>query len=166
MSKTGYSSTQIRLHWLLAVMVLVQFIFHDGVHNLGRLIQRGEEPSILDVIWGQSHVVLGLLIFVMAAVRLSVRLKQKVPPPPQAENAVLKIIAKLTHFMLYTILLVMPVSGSVAWFGHVELAAKGHEFGKGLLLAFLFLHVVGALYQQFVLKTDVLKRMVKPENNF
>ena len=69
------------------------------------------------------------------------------------------ILAKLTHVGLYAVMILMPVSGYVAWFGGVEAAAKGHNVLKIVLLALVALHVVGALYHQFVLRDGTLARM-------
>ena len=44
----------------------------------------------------------------------------------------------------------------------VEAAAEGHEVMRIILLALVALHVLGALYQRLVLRSDVMTRMVKP----
>ena len=163
MSATGYSKLQIRLHWLLAILILIQFVLHEGILGLIALTERGEVPTLFEQIWGLSHVAIGFLVFVLAAFRLVVRIKQKVPAPPENENKFLQQIAHLTHLALYAVLLIMPISGSVAWFGGVEQAAMGHNVGKVVLLVFAFLHIGGAVYQHFILKTDVVKRMIKAE---
>ena len=56
----------------------------------------------------------------------------------------------------------MPITGGVAWFLGVESAAEVHEIGKPLLIVFVALHVLGALYQHFVNRSKVMVRMVKP----
>ena len=56
-------------------------------------------------------------------------------------------------------MILMPLSGSVAWFGGVEAAAQGHNVLKIVLLALVALHLVGALYHQFVLRDGTLARM-------
>jgi cytochrome b561 len=69
------------------------------------------------------------------------------------------LLAKVAHVGLYVLLILMPVCGAVAWFGGVEAAAQGHNVMKVLLLALVVLHVVGALYHQFVLRDGTLARM-------
>ena len=56
-------------------------------------------------------------------------------------------------------MILMPLSGSVAWFGGVEVAAQGHNVLKIVLLALVALHVIGALYHQFILRDGTLARM-------
>ncbi len=164
MSTTGYSRLQIGLHWVLAILIVVQFILHEGILGLIDMAERGDVPSVFALIWGWSHVAIGFLIFALAAFRLIVRIQQKVPPPPENENKYLQQISHLTHWALYAVLLIMPISGSVAWFGGVEQAALGHNVGKVILLVFAFLHIGGAVYQHFILKTDIVQRMIKAED--
>ncbi|MEZ5723006.1 MAG: cytochrome b/b6 domain-containing protein [Paracoccaceae bacterium] len=60
---------------------------------------------------------------------------------------------------LYALLIVMVVSGGLAWFGQQRWAAEAHEVLKALVLVLVGVHVLGALYQQIVLASDVMKRM-------
>ena len=87
------------------------------------------------------------------------RWRRGVPLPPAEESPALQAVAKAVHLALYAILLLMPVSGLVAWFGHVGAAAQVHEVMKLPLLVLVGLHVLGALYHQFVLKNGLIERM-------
>ena len=69
--------------------------------------------------------------------------------------------AHATHGILYLALLLSPLSGAAAWFGQVEMAANAHVALKFVLLAFVALHVAGALYHQFILKNGLIKRMMR-----
>ena len=57
----------------------------------------------------------------------------------------------------------MPLTGATAWLFGVELAGEVHEFLKNVLIAVVALHIAGALYEHFVTRSDVLKRMLRPE---
>ena len=57
----------------------------------------------------------------------------------------------------------MPATGALAWFGGIEASAAVHRAGMLTILALLLLHIAGALYQHFVLKTDVMRRMLRAE---
>ena len=74
------------------------------------------------------------------------------------------MLAKVVHLGLYALMFMMPISGSVAWFGGVEAAAFGHNVMKVMLLAFIALHFAGALYHQFVLRDGILTRMRRPQD--
>ncbi len=73
-------------------------------------------------------------------------------------------MAKATHFLIYALIIGMPISGAVAWFGGVPGAAAAHVLAKSVLLVLVILHVAGALFQQFLLKSNVLTRMVMSQD--
>jgi cytochrome b561 len=75
------------------------------------------------------------------------------------ESVVQRALAKGTHVGLYALMILMPISGSVAWFGGIDAAAQGHNILKVALLALIALHVAGALWHQFVLKDGLIARM-------
>ena len=74
----------------------------------------------------------------------------------------LKLVAHVTHWALYALMILLPIGGGMAWFGGVEFAAEVHGTIAPVLMFLIVLHVVGALYHQFVLKTNLMDRMRKP----
>jgi cytochrome b561 len=157
---TGFSATQIRLHWIVFIVIVLQYVLHDSISEAWHAVERGQEIAFNPLV--ASHVFGGILVLALALWRIVLRLKRGAPPPPEHEPAILKLAAGATHLGLYALLILMPVSGMAAWFGRVEAAAEGHEVMRIILLALVALHVLGALYQRFVLKSDVMTRMVKP----
>ena len=157
---TGFSATQIRLHWIVFIVIVLQYVLHDSISEAWHAVERGQEIAFDPLVAG--HVFGGILVLALALWRIVLRLKRGAPPPPEHEPAILKLAAGATHLGLYALLILMPVSGMAAWFGRVEAAAEGHEVMRIILLALVALHVLGALYQRFVLKSDVMTRMVKP----
>jgi len=158
----GYTLTQIVLHWAVFVLVALQFILHDGISNAWRTwVREGTfEPSAVVI----SHVVFGVLVLVLVVWRLAIKARRGAPALPEDEPAWMKLAAHGTHLGLYTLLILMTVTGGLAWFGGQGWSADLHEqILKPLLILLVALHVAGALYQQFVLKSDVLKRMGRPE---
>lgn len=68
------------------------------------------------------------------------------------------------HWALYVLMLALPITGLLAWFGGVTALADPHgEILKVLLWVMIVLHVAAALYHQFVLRDNLLNRMRKPE---
>lgn len=155
-----YTKTQIRLHWLIFLLIALQYLNNDAISHAWRQMGRGEtvvfDPMIL------VHVALGVLIALMVLMRIVARLRYGAPALPEEEPPALRLAAQLTHLGLYLLMVAVPVSGAVAWFLRVEAAGEAHEVLKALLLVFVGLHVLGALYQQFVLKTGVMTRMTRP----
>lgn len=160
MSVASYSKTQIGLHWSIAALILVQFLVPDGMQHVWRAFRRGLEVSPNDLPLAYMHVVIGLTVLVLAAWRLWLRTTRGVPPVSGMEHPALRLLAKATHFVIYALIFIVPLSGAAAWFLGVPGAAQVHVLGQNILLYVVLLHTAGALVQHFVFKTDVLRRML------
>lgn len=158
---TGYSRLQIRLHWIVAALIVLQYVLHDSISEAWRTLRRGGEVAFDPLI--AAHVFGGIAVLLLVLWRLSVRLKRGAPPPPEQEHPLLKTLAHITHWTLYALMILMPITGAVAWFGGAEGAAEVHEVLRVPLLLLTLLHVAAALFHQFVLKTNLMMRMKKPE---
>jgi len=97
---------------------------------------------------------------VLALWRIWLRMTRGAPPLPTSEPKALRVIAHTTHVLIYALIIGMPISGSLAWFLGVEPAAAAHGLAKNVLFALVILHVAGALFQQIVLRSNVLSRML------
>jgi cytochrome b561 len=153
---TGYSRLQIALHWIVFVLIAQQYLFHDAIaaawDRLSDGLEAGFDPLVA------AHVAGGALILAFTVWRLALRARRGAPPKPEGGRAQV-LVARYTRLGLYALMILMPVSGAVAWFGGVETAALGHNVLKIALLALIALHVAGALYHQFVLRDGTLARM-------
>ncbi|WP_421855362.1 cytochrome b [Oricola sp.] len=157
---SGFTATQIRLHWIVFILIVAQYVLHEGISQAWDAVERGQPAGFNPIV--ASHVLFGILVLALTLWRLTIRTRRGAPPPPEDEPAVLKLAASATHFALYALLILMPLSGLAAWFGGAEMAAEAHETMRIVLLALVALHVGGALYHHFILKTDVLTRMRRP----
>ncbi|ALG89415.1 MULTISPECIES: cytochrome b [Actibacterium] len=160
-SPTGYSRLQIRLHWIIAALIILQYLLHESIVAAWELLEEGGTVDFSPLI--ASHVFGGLLVLVLALWRLVVRMQRGAPVPPEEEHPALKMAAAVIHWSFYALMIVMPITGALAWFGRVDAAAGVHSALRILLLALFLIHVVAALYHQFVLKTNVMMRMKQPE---
>lgn len=156
----GYSARQIRLHWLVAIIIVLQFVLHEPIAEAWEGIENGQSPAFNWLIL--SHVSGGTLVLIFALWRLVLRQTRGVPPAPEAEPAPLRLAAHLGHLALYALMIAMPLSGMAAWFGGIEAAAEGHEVMKVALLALVAVHVLAALWHQFWLKDGLMARMKRP----
>jgi cytochrome b561 len=155
----SYSTMQKALHWLVAVIIIVQLVFGEDMAHAFEAFEENADasglssPIVLFHIWG------GMSIILFAAWRLFLRKTRGAPELPAEEPAYLKFAASATHVLFYALMVVAPVSGAVAYFYGVEAAGEFHEILKPAFILLILAHVGGALYQHFMLKTDVLKRM-------
>lgn len=105
------------------------------------------------------HVYGGIVILALVMWRLVLRLVRGAPQPPVEESERLNLVAQLTHWALYAAMVLIPVTGLTAWFGGIGAFGEVHEVLGNLLLFLIGLHVLGALYHQFILGTNPIARM-------
>ena len=86
--------------------------------------------------------------------------KPGVPPLPQSDGALQARIATAMHVALYLLLILMPITGVVAWAGPSGGAAALHTALRLVLFGLVVLHFLAALVGQFVQKTGVIGRMM------
>lgn len=102
---TRYDTVSIVFHWVTAIAVLAAFILGPG--GFGRLLRNGGDPGThLDIVWHES---LGILIFVLTALRLlwtAVR-----PVAPQVDMpGLMHLASKAAHLGLWALLLITPIT--------------------------------------------------------
>lgn len=159
-SPKGYSRVQIGLHWVIALLILFQLLFHDGMEAAWEAFQKGMP---IEGNSAQIHASVGALVLVLAVIRIIIRLRRGAPDLPPDGNPLQDLAAKATHIALYALLVLVPLSGMAAWGGGIVPAAGVH----GLLFTGLFflvlLHLVAALYHQYYLKDGLIRRMMRSE---
>lgn len=157
--RKGYSGAQIALHWLVAILVLAQFLLAEGMEEAWDAVERGGTP---DTSGALPHIVIGGSILVLALVRLGVRFARGVPGPAEGEGGLQLVAAKVVHGLLYVLMIGLPLGGAAAWYLGIEAAADAHQIGKTLLLILVVLHILGAVYNQWVLRNGLIGRMMRP----
>lgn len=159
----GYSSAQIALHWIVAALVIFQLFTGDQIVPAYRALRRGTEASAADILNANIHIYVGTAVLVLSVLRLGFRLKRGAPIQPSHETALQRVLASATHWVLYGIVIGMPVTGLMAWYLGLRDMGEIHEAAKVAIIAVIAWHMLGAFWQHFVAKTDVLVRMLKPE---
>jgi cytochrome b561 len=170
--RDGFSATQRILHWLMAIMVLaMRFI---GVSMVSTL-----RPRFLILI--SIHKPLGIAILALAVLRLGVRLRLGAPPLPDDVPWTQALAAKLSHVVLYALLIAMPLVGwgmlsagghPIVLYGSFHLPAilphddQLHAFllTTHIVLAYMFfaiilLHVAAALFHALVRRDGIFRAM-------
>jgi cytochrome b561 len=162
------------LHWLIVLLVIVQF----GLALRADALPRG--PALLSVLG--LHKSVGITIFALMILRLLWRSFNPAPEPPAHMPHWQRIAARVSHFAIYGLLLLLPLFGwlmssarnfPVSWFKLVTLPDliapsetayrffhEGHEVMARLLLLLVLLHVGAALKHHFIDRDNVLMRML------
>jgi cytochrome b561 len=142
------------------LLIAFQFVAHQAMEEAWEVIEKGGTAAPSPMAW--AHVGAGMLVLALAVWRLALRLTRGVPPLPKEEPPMMKMAAHVTHWALYAMMILLPIGGGMAWFGGLEFAAEMHGTFAPVLMALFLLHVAGALYHQFVLKTNLMDRMRTP----
>lgn len=90
------------LHWSMAVMILAMLFV--GIGMVSTATERYRYLLAL-------HRPLGILILVLAVVRLTYRLLNPAPPLPASLPKVQQAAAKISHIVLYALMFIMPLLG-------------------------------------------------------
>ncbi len=167
MTSRRYSTPARVLHWAVAVLAIAQIL-------LGWAADWSERP--LSDLFIDQHVRVGILIFLLMLLRISWRLGHQPPPMPRDFPTWQRHSAGVVHWILYLLLLAMPVSGYVLWawsgkslsfwgVGTVPILFTGgddefwrsvagyaHEYGAYTISALVLIHIGAALHHQFVAK--------------
>lgn len=157
----GFSPTQIALHWAVALLILFNLIMSDDMSHLWRQIQQtGPMPTTTGA-W--LHIIVGVAILVLAAWRLVLRFTRGVPAAPAGEGKALKLAGEAGHFLLYALMIALPVTGLLTFYGNIDALGEIHGgILKALLWVLIAGHVLAAFYHHFILKDGLLNRMRKP----
>ena len=170
-----YTRTAMLLHWLVAVLLLGQFAFGWYLETIPRGVPaRGYFVNL--------HKSTGLLIGLVILLRLGWRLTHAPPPLPDSIPRWQQQAAAASHYLLYVLMLVMPLSGYIAsnfsrfgvhFFNVVKLEPWGidsklvygifnqtHILSSWLLLALVTVHVLAALKHLLVDHDSVFSRML------
>jgi cytochrome b561 len=171
--KDLFSPLQRLLHWLMAIMVLAMLFI--GVTMVSTL-----KPGFLTLI--AIHKPLGITILVLALLRLGLRLRRGAPPLPSDLPSIQAIAAKLSHAVLYALLIAMPLIGwgmlsaggypivLVGSFHLPQILPQDDRVYAALrtahvLLAYAFfatilLHIAAALFHALIRRDGVFRTMV------
>ncbi len=164
----------ISLHWIIAIAFIAMLAFGMYVEDLPRSPEKGELIGL--------HKSIGVIILLLALVRIGWRAMSKYPAPLSEVPKWQDIIAKLTLLVLILGTVMLPVSGIVmsiggghglAVFGLELIAGSGekmetlskighimHGLGGKLMIVFIVLHILGAIKHEHIQKDGTLSRML------
>jgi cytochrome b561 len=169
-----YTSTAIALHWLIAVLLLGQFVFGLMLDD----IPRGTPARGIYV---NLHKSTGILIGLLILLRIVWRLTHTPPALPGTMPAWQQRAARYSHAALYLCMLMLPLSGYLAsnfskygikFFNAVQMPPWGpddktlyavfnqmHQVTALLLALFVGLHVLAVAKHMLIDHDGLLQRM-------
>jgi cytochrome b561 len=97
-----FTPLQRALHWIMAVCILAMLFIGVGMVST----VASEYLTLVNI-----HKPLGILILILALIRLVVRLVYGAPPLPLDLPEPMKLAAYLSHYALYALMIAMPLIG-------------------------------------------------------
>lgn len=168
---TQYSKRMVIVHWLtLALLVAGWFLGHE--------LAEATDDSKATLAGYIVHALVGGTILLLTVARLYFRSKDGTPPA--IGRSELEKVMKGVHYILYTLLIVLPLSGIVTiitsdagkallagdasllpkkdGYEHV-LAHEVHETLVTVLIVLVAAHMLVAIKHQFITKNSLMKRV-------
>lgn len=180
-SSSEFGSLAKWLHWLIAIGIFV--LIYLGLEQAG--MERGPEKLAAR----ETHGAIALIVFALMTIRLVWRFMNEVPAHPQDMPSWQGAMAALVHWGIYIAVFVQLIAGpitvatggrTIPFFNLFSISLpiaqdedrhhfweEVHEFTWKIVAALLILHVLGAIYNHFIAKNDVLRRMtvgIKPSD--
>jgi cytochrome b561 len=172
-STRSWGSVSKALHWIIVLLIINQWVIAERAEDLAGLAKL----KALGI-----HKSFGMTILMLAVIRLAWRLMNPVPDLTAETKPWERVLAKISHLLLYGLIFAMPITGwlmssaktySVSWFklfAFPNLVGKNdyvyhltqdlHHILFKVLVAVAVLHALGALKHHFIDRNDVLKRML------
>lgn len=170
-----YTGVAQALHWLTAAALCFLLPFVWVAENF--------PPGPVRVLWYMAHESMGISVFLMVLMRLTWRWRHQPPAYPADTGRVTALLARLSHGLLYAVLLVMPVTGylmagngqDVPFFRVIslpgftanealgKLADTVHVWCQFLVYGLIVLHVAATVWHVAVRRDGMLDRMLPPQ---
>jgi cytochrome b561 len=170
-----YTATAKWLHWLMAILIIGTFLL-----GLTMTDMPGITPTKLK--YFNWHKWAGVTVLALATLRLLWRLSHAAPPLPNSMPRWQKLVAEITHYLLYALIFAVPLSGyfyslaagfKVVYLGllplpvlidpnpelKVQLKTLHYLLNIGLA-TLVTAHVGAALQHHFIHRDTVLTRML------
>ena len=166
-----YGLGEIAFHWCsagLLVWVGVLGLMHDSW------------PKQTQASWINIHALSGLLLWALVIARLWWRSQHLPPALPPDISDYQRRLAKVIHWILYGLLLIIPVIGIITFIWHgrafdfglfqLNLGVKSnkaifhptedvHGYLAYLLFTFAGAHALAALFHHYIRQDNILRRM-------
>lgn len=166
-----YDNFSILLHWATAALIILLWIIAQVIDDFARGAPRMMVRSV--------HIALGVALAVVIVARLAWRASPR-RRAPLAEAGLLGTAARIIHYGLYALVIVTIALGITnVWArgdtifglftvpklspgnaGLKETVEDVHEWFGNALLIVAALHAAAGLFHRFVLKDEVLQRML------
>ena len=170
-NKTKYGLLSKLFHWLTAAGLIVQIPL--GFY----LVDLDFDQTRVDI--ENYHILFGLIVFYLTLIRLIFKVLTPIPDFKGSAFLGQKFIARLNHLLLYLTLLTVTISGIlkklfngeslVVFFKEINLTYNYelseqfysiHILANYTLIGLITLHILAVLFHKFLLRENILKRIL------
>jgi len=164
-----YSKRMVIVHWLILLLVVAAWCLGESVHD-------ARHDGVATIAGYMIHAMVGASVLLLTLLRLFFRSKDGTPPP--VGNTPMDKLAKGVHYLIYALLILLPLSGSMQVLtsdvskallaGDAALlpskfdgvpAHEVHEVLVTVLIVLVVVHVLGAIKHQFIMRDGLMERM-------
>jgi len=168
-----FGSLAKALHWLVAAGMFA--LLYLGLEQSG--MERGDAKTQIRFI----HASIAMAVFLLMTIRIIWRFMNDIPAHPDGMPAWQRLSASVVHWGLYLAVFAQLISGGMTvatggkalpFFGLFSVPLpvaenrdnhhfweEIHEFAWKIVAALIVVHVLGAIYNHFIAKNDVMRRM-------
>ncbi len=170
-----YTKIAIFLHWVVGLLVLSLIALGIYMHD----IPKGDPDRAF---FFNLHKSIGVTVGLLMLIRLWWRRKNLPPALPNTIPGWQRRLSKLSHGLLYGVLIVMPVIGfaalqftkyGVTYFGLFKISPMGsnnpeirdwlqsiHHDLSYVIMGLIAIHILAAMYHWIVLRDGIIRRML------
>jgi cytochrome b561 len=178
-----YSPMAMAFHWALAFLILFDFALAESFSQFN-------PGNALYFTWAYpAHMSVGMIVIILGFGRIAWRLGHRYPPVLPGTGALLRVLARGAHWLLYVFMIVVPLSGwavlsvrkspavlfGMAHWPNIPFLAgmtrtqrvaiynvvfPGHIQWSYIGMGIVALHVSAAFYHHYWRRDDVLRRML------
>ncbi len=166
----SFGSVAKSFHWTIAFLIIAMLVLGYFLEDFPASV--GEMPY-------NTHKTIGIIILVLVLLRLGWRWFNIQPSYSATLPPAYKMFVRVAHYAIYLVIIAMPISGWVmsTAAGHVPMPGISlnenlanqmfqlHNFLAIVLIVLVSFHVLAVLIHHFILKDNVLKRMLPGKNN-
>lgn len=156
-ARQGYTAVQIGLHWIIAALIVVNWFTGEG---MGAVLRERLAAGQTGITGNTAHVWIGGAVFALVLVRIVVRRLAGDPGHAAGTSATMAAAAIWGHRIIYALMVLVPLSGALTWYGGLPLG-DGHAALSNLLVLVALGHAVVAIAHT-VSGRPVLDRMLRP----
>jgi cytochrome b561 len=168
---TQYSKRMVIVHWLTLAVLIAAWYLGD---SLSDATDDGKATLAGYIV----HALVGGTVLLLTLSQLIFRRKDG-RPPLEEDKPIYQLVAKGVHYLLYTVLFLLPLSGVAIILTskvgaallagdatllprkfHGVFAHAVHEQLVNVLIVLVMIHILGAIKHQFISKDGLMERMV------